>query len=321
VTRRVGTRDFHVSPPGVRARPHAGPWRNFGLAVGATVAVVVLVGAVAPAVAGSDGSTNPAVAPASPGNGAAGPASESVAVASARRQTAAPAAAPIPVSTTTTIPAPTTTVPRPGFGLLRPPAPTPVDLPPTNLAPVFSRIPTTNKVIFLGIDDGMVRDPAVLDYLREAKIPFTNFLVRGEATAGEEYWKLAQQLGGTVQAHTATHPDLTKVTYNQMQSEICGTLDDYQARFGVRPTLFRPPFGSYNDNVRAVAAACGYRAIVLWEGSTNDGRLDLQHGTQLTPGDVVLMHWRADLLGNLRKVVEMCKAQGFTIARLEDYLR
>ena len=33
--------------------------------------------------------------------------------------------------------------------------------PPTGSAPVFSRIPTTNKVIFLGIDDGLVKDPAV----------------------------------------------------------------------------------------------------------------------------------------------------------------
>lgn len=219
--------------------------------------------------------------------------------------------------------APTTTTraPKPGYGLLPRPAPTPVTLATTSLAPVFSRVPTTDKVIFLGIDDGMVRDPAVLDYLREAKIPFTNFLVQGQAGAGEEFWKQAQALGGSVQSHTVNHPDLTKVSAGQLQSEICGTLDDYQARFGTRPTLFRPPYGAYNDNVRAVAASCGYKAIVMWKGSTNDGRFDLQDGAALTPGDIVLMHWRADLLGNLQKVVETCKAQGFTIGRLEDYLQ
>jgi peptidoglycan/xylan/chitin deacetylase (PgdA/CDA1 family) len=193
--------------------------------------------------------------------------------------------------------------------------------PPTSLAPVFSRIPTTNKVIFLGIDDGMVRDPAALDYLERAKIPVTNFLVQSEAAAGEDFWKRAQALGGTVQSHTRSHPDLTKVSASQLQSEICGTLDEFQTRFGVRPTLFRPPYGMYNDNVRAVAASCGYRAIVMWKGSTNDGRLDLQDGAQLTSGDVLLLHWRGDLLGNLQKVVEACTAQGFTVARLEDYLR
>ena len=105
-----------------------------------------------------------------------------------------------------------------------------------------------------------------------------------------------------------------------MQSEVCGTLDAYQTLFGRRPTLFRPPYGNTNGNVQAVAASCGYKAIVLWKGSTNDGRFDLQDGTQLTPGDIVLMHFRTDLLVDLQKVFEVCKEQGFAIASLQDYL-
>ena len=123
-----------------------------------------------------------------------------------------------------------------------------------------------------------------------------------------------------VESHTITHPDLTKVSATQLQTEVCGTLDDYQTTFGRRPTLFRAPYGSYNDNVRAVAASCGFKALIQWEGSTNDGRLDLQDGTQLEPGDIILMHWRTDLLTNLQKVFETCREQGYAIASLEDYL-
>jgi peptidoglycan/xylan/chitin deacetylase (PgdA/CDA1 family) len=204
--------------------------------------------------------------------------------------------------------------------LLKQPAPTPVDLPATGSAPVFSRIPTTNKVIFLGIDDGLVRDPAVADLLKQANIPFTMFLVQGEADAGADYFRQLQQYGGVVEAHTINHPDLTTVSYGQMQNEVCGTLDDFQTEFGRRPTLFRPPYGNTNANVQAVAASCGFKAVVLWKGSTNDGRFDLQDGTQLTPGDIVLMHFRTDLLVDLQKVFEVCKEQGFAIASLEDYL-
>ena len=208
----------------------------------------------------------------------------------------------------------------PGLGLLKQPTPTPVALPATSSAPVFSRIPTTNKVIFLGIDDGIVRDPAVSDLLKQANIPFTMFLVQSEAEAGADYFRQLQQYGGVVEAHTINHPDLTKVSAGQLQTEVCGTLDDYQNLFGRRPTLFRPPYGSYNANVQAVAASCGFKAVVMWKGSTNDGRFDLQDGTQLTPGDIVLMHFRTDLLGNLQKVFDVCKQQGFAIASLEDYL-
>jgi peptidoglycan/xylan/chitin deacetylase (PgdA/CDA1 family) len=227
-----------------------------------------------------------------------------------------------PTTTTTAPPTTTTTTPLrvPGLDLPQQPAPQPVSLPPTGSAPVFSRIPTTNKVIFLGIDDGLVKDPAVADLLKQANIPFTMFLVQGEADAGADYFRQLQEYGGVVESHTINHPDLTKVSAGQLQSEVCGTLDDYQTLFGRRPTLFRPPYGSTNANVQAVAASCGYKAIVLWKGSTNDGRFDLQDGTQLTPGDVVLMHFRTDLLVDLQKVFEVCKQQGFAIASLQDYL-
>jgi peptidoglycan/xylan/chitin deacetylase (PgdA/CDA1 family) len=227
-------------------------------------------------------------------------------------------------TTTTLPPTTTTTAPKlrvPGLDLPRQPAPTPVSLPATGSTPVFSRIPTTNKVIFLGIDDGLVRDPAVADLLRQANIPFTMFLVKAEADAGVDYFRQLQEYGGVVESHTINHPDLTTQSYGTVQNEVCGTLDDYQNLYGRRPTLFRSPYGNTNANVQAVAASCGYKAIVLWKGSTNDGRFDLQDGTQLTPGDIVLMHFRTDLLVDLQKVFEVCKQQGFAIASLQDYLQ
>jgi peptidoglycan/xylan/chitin deacetylase (PgdA/CDA1 family) len=295
-------------------------WRAFGVAVVVTAALVAAVGA--PPLSGMFGDNEAQ--------------SQEAAFVVAGDDTQPPAGAPItagpPVTAaslpTTTSPPATTVAPPattvklrvPGLGLPHQPTPTPVALAPTSIAPAYSRIPTTNKVIFLGIDDGIIRDPAVLDLLRQANIPFSMFLVKGEADVGTEYFRQLQAVGGVVEAHTINHPDLTKVSASQLQTEVCGTLDDFQTLFGRRPTLFRPPYGTYNDNVRAVAASCGFKAVVLWKGSTNDGRFDLQEGTQLMPGDVVLMHFRNDLLANLQRVFAVCKEQGFAIASLEDYL-
>jgi peptidoglycan/xylan/chitin deacetylase (PgdA/CDA1 family) len=288
-------------------------WRQFGAGVAATVAIVVIVGMLPAEIGGGGGQSHVAAALGTlTSDQGTGPA-----VTVAPTTTQAPSTTTTPPTTTTT----TTPLAVPGLGLPHQPTPTPVALTPTNLAPVYSRIPTTNKVIFLGIDDGLVRDPQVLELLRQANIPVTNFLVQGQAQAGEDFWKQTQLIGGIVEAHTINHPDLTKVSAGQLQSEVCGTLDDFQTRFGRRPTLFRPPYGSYNDNVRAVAASCGFKAIVMWKGSTNDGRFDLQDGTQLTPGDIVLLHWRTDLYADLQKVFDTCRQQGFAIASLEDYLR
>lgn len=206
---------------------------------------------------------------------------------------------------------------------LLPPAPpppaAPVNLPGGRTAPVVSRVPTADKAIFLGIDDGIVRDPAVLGFLRRNQIPFTMFLTDNFAKVGDPFWRDAVAAGGTIEDHTLTHPDLRKLNWNQLKREICGTADRYQREFGVRPTLFRPPYGLYDDRVRATVASCGMKAVVLWRASTNDGRLDVP-GNAFTPGDVLLLHWRADLLENLEVVVARCREQGFTIARLQDYL-
>jgi peptidoglycan/xylan/chitin deacetylase (PgdA/CDA1 family) len=290
------------------------PWWELAIAAGITVSLVVAFGASPLHSVFLEGASQlPAASRSLVGDDKAPP-----------RVTAVPASAATP--TTTTVPRPVTTAVTtarrrtPGLGLLPQPEPTPVALPSASAAPVFSRIPTTNKVIFLGIDDGIVRDPAVVDLLRQANIPFTMFLVKGEADAGTDYFRQLQAVGGVVEDHTITHPDLTKVSYGQLQTEVCGSLDDFQALFGRRPTLFRPPYGLSNANVQAAVASCGLKAVVLWKGSTNDGRFDLQEGTQLTPGDVVLMHFRTDLLANLQKVFEVCRQQGFAIASLEDYL-
>jgi peptidoglycan/xylan/chitin deacetylase (PgdA/CDA1 family) len=303
-------------PRRARRRPPRPGWDRFAIAIGIT-AVLVLVFGAGPFELGGGAAPRPEAAAAVHAVGSDPVAESSTTTSSTTTTTVA-------TTTSTTVPPTTTTqAPKlrvPGLGLLKQPTPTPVSLPPTSSAPVFSRIPTTNKVIFLGIDDGIVRDPAVADLLKQANIPFTMFLQQGEADAGVDYFRQLQEYGGVVESHTINHPDLTKLSYGQMQTEVCGTLDDYQSLYGRRPTLFRPPYGNTNSNVQAVAASCGYKAIVLWKGSTNDGRFDLQDGTQLTPGDIVLMHFRTDLLVDLQKVFEVCKQQGFAIASLQDYL-
>jgi peptidoglycan/xylan/chitin deacetylase (PgdA/CDA1 family) len=315
------------SPPAptrrARRRPPRRHWDRFAIAIGVTTALVLLFGAGPFELSG--GAARPEAAAAVRAVGA-DPAVDTTTFTSSTTTTSTTTTSSTTTTTTTTTtlpPTTTTTKPKlakPGLGLLEQPTPAPVALPPTGQAPVFSRIPTTNKVIFLGIDDGMVRDPAVAELLKQANIPFTMFLQEGMAEEGADYFRQLQQYGGVVESHTVTHANLLTVSASQMQNEVCGTLDPYQNLFGRRPTLFRPPYGNTNANVQAVAASCGYKAIVLWKGSTNDGRFDLQDGTQLTPGDVVLMHFRTDLATNLQKVFEVCKQQGFAIASLQDYL-
>ena len=221
-------------------------------------------------------------------------------------------------TTTSTSTTTTTTLPHLQPGPLAQPSPsTPVTL--SRTTPTLDQVPTTDKVIFLGIDDGTVRDPAVLDLLRQERVPLTLFLVRQAALDGQTFFKEMQTLGATIQAHTIGHPELKKLVYSDQRHQICDELNDLTSWYGNRPTLFRPPYGEWNETTRSVVNECKLHALILWRGATNDGRLDMIGGS-FHPGDILLMHFRTDLLQNLKLVFARARAEGYRIGRIEDYL-
>ncbi|MGZ4712662.1 MAG: polysaccharide deacetylase family protein [Acidimicrobiia bacterium] len=223
-------------------------------------------------------------------------------------------------STTTTGPTTTTTTTPAALraGRMAAPSPaTPVHL--SESTPAIDHVPTKDKVIFLGIDDGLVRTPELLALLREERIPQTQFRPREPAVDGRDYFRALVALGATVEVHTVHHPVLTKLGWSDQHREICDEIPTITNGFGTRPSLFRPPYGEWNATTRSVVAGCGLRAIVLWRGATNDGRLDIVGG-QFHPGDILLLHFRKDLVENLKLVLADARAQGYRIGRLEDYL-
>lgn len=218
--------------------------------------------------------------------------------------------------------APSTTTSTRLDPLALPPAPTPTigELPtsPTG-APLVARVPTTDRVVFVTIDDGLVQDPAVLETVDRLRMPVTLFLVRDFARQGQAYFRQFVDRGDRVQAHTVNHPNLTTLSAGGQHPEICGPLGSFDAMFGRRTALFRPPGGAYNATTQSVAASCGFRYVVNWTAAANDGRIDWQAGS-MQPGDIILFHFREDLVENLELLATLCKQQGFTVARLEDYL-
>src|SRR5262249_51237557 len=109
-------------------------------------------------------------------------------------------------STTTTLP--TTTV----LTTTAPPTPTPVAVASGLAAPIYARIPTSDPVVFFTIDDGIVQDPAVVDYLRDQHLPVTIFPVPNFVHQNPAYFQAIHALGASVQDHTLTHPDLRRLS-------------------------------------------------------------------------------------------------------------
>lgn len=205
------------------------------------------------------------------------------------------------------------------WGLVAPlaPAPKPPSRPAVRpagpgLPPVVARVPTRDRVVFLTFDDGAERDPRFVDMVRELRLPVSMFLTDSVVGPGYAHFGRLRTVGASVQNHTLDHPYLPGLPYAGQRTEICGQQDKLKQRFGIRPRFFRPPYGAYNDDTLRAAADCGLTAVVLWSDAN-----------RLRPGDI--LHCPegqngATLTETTTRLLHRIQEQGFTVARLEDYL-
>ncbi|MEU6529228.1 polysaccharide deacetylase family protein [Streptomyces sp. NPDC046928] len=195
------------------------------------------------------------------------------------------------------------------------------------LPPVFTTVPTRQKVVFLTIDDGAEKDPAFLRMMSDLKVPYTAFLSDYVIKDDYGYFRQLQRAGAGLNNHTLHHRYLPGLSYRGQQYEICGMQDVMEERFGERPALFRPPFGNYDRNTLRAARSCGVRYVPLWNEEVFVDRWDYrEEDRRIRPGDIVLSHfrgrdeWKGTMPDMIRRFLDKVTAEGFAVARLEDYL-
>lgn len=187
--------------------------------------------------------------------------------------------------------------------------------------PVISKIPTAEKVAFLTIDDGIVTNPLDAPLMQAANVKATFFLVYRFINTDYSFFdSLAARTGSDIENHSYDHYLLTNLTYDQQKVDICKNADAFNAWFGRRPVLFRPSGGAYNGTTLQAAAACGMRALVLWDASINNGVIKYQHGTTMQPGDIVLMHFRVTFQADLNAFVQAAQKAGLQPDVLVNWL-
>ncbi|MGV9939809.1 polysaccharide deacetylase family protein [Streptomyces sp. NPDC003401] len=193
------------------------------------------------------------------------------------------------------------------------------------LPPVVDRVPTRDKVVFLTYDDGAERDPRFVTMVRELRLPVSMFLTDSVVGPGYAHFARLRSVGAGLHNHTLDHAALRGLPYAGQRAEICGQQDKLRARFGLRPRLFRPPYGTYDATTLRAAADCGITAVVLWRASMGPADLTYTHGSRrLRPGDVVAVDPDGTRGPSLRerttRLLRRVQEQGLTVGRLEDYL-
>jgi peptidoglycan/xylan/chitin deacetylase (PgdA/CDA1 family) len=198
------------------------------------------------------------------------------------------------------------------------------------LPPVFNRIQTQDKVVFLTIDDGYEYDAAFVDIVRRRRVPILTFLTTNYVKGHGQYFWALRNAGSRMENHTVSHPNMAGLPAEAQKREICRSSDTITAQYGRPPQIFRPPFGSYNPTTRQVARDCGIKSIMLWSAEYYNGTTSPRGvrgefvrgdgGTGFRPGDIVLMHYRKGLANDFTTILGWIEQQGFRPAAVENYV-
>ena len=140
----------------------------------------------------------------------------------------------------------------------------------------------SGKNIALTVDDGVSPEvvSAYINFARATGVRFTFFVTGSYLSWTQHKDKLRPFVdSGQIQLanHTWTHPDLTRCSGRQIESELTRCEKFLNNTFGVTGKPFmRPPYGDRNGYVDSVAASLGYTSITTWYGTFGDSGLITQ---------------------------------------------
>ena len=181
----------------------------------------------------------------------------------------------------------------------------------------------TGKVVALTFDDGP--DPnttrQLQKILRQNNVRATFFILGQKVAGNEEFLCELRDEGHQLANHSWSHPDLTKLTPDQVHAEVANTQQAILNATGTLPTILRPPYGASNARV---AQAAGL-PIVNWTVDTLDWQsrnpvaILNQVKAQVHLGAVILMHdIHQTSVDAVQSVIDYLKAEGYSFVTVNE---
>jgi peptidoglycan-N-acetylglucosamine deacetylase len=147
------------------------------------------------------------------------------------------------------------------------------------------------------VQKGTGYDQALIDYMIEQKIPATFFMSGKWMAKHDEQVKLLLQVPFfEVGTHGEVHAHLPFHSADEQEKEILGPVRLLKIKYGHDATLFRPPYGEFNDDTVNVARALGLQ-FILWDVVSGDPdptltavRIEDRLKRSIRKGSVIVMH-------------------------------
>jgi peptidoglycan-N-acetylglucosamine deacetylase len=178
--------------------------------------------------------------------------------------------------------------------------------------------------VALTFDDGPhpEQTPRLLDILEREQVQATFYVIGSCAECYPDIVRRAWLAGHDIGNHSWSHPVLTRLSPEEVETEISRTDDLLIDINGDRPNTIRAPYGAANDAVKAVAWP---RSMMLWDVDTNDWRsrntASVEREAVSRRGGVVLMHdIYSTTVAAVPAIIREYKARGFRFVTMSSYV-
>jgi len=190
-------------------------------------------------------------------------------------------------------------------------------------APIYRGNPEKDMVAFLiNVSWGSEHIPALLNTLKEKQVKATFFIDGKWAQSNSDYVKMIDEEGHIIGNHAYNHPDMARLSNQQVMEQISQTNEIIKAITGDSPKWFAPPSGSYNDHVVQAAHNLDMQTI-LWTVDTIDWKnpsvavMVDRVRNKIHPGATILMHPTPAIAGGLEAIIDQVEDSGYRIGTIE----
>ncbi|HXE91929.1 MAG TPA: polysaccharide deacetylase family protein [Terriglobales bacterium] len=202
--------------------------------------------------------------------------------------------------------------------------------------PVFYGNGRASRQLALTFDDGP-NDPhtlRLLEILARENVRATFFLIGMHVAQRPDIVREILAAGHAIGNHTQTHPRLAFLSAARVEQELAGCQRVIEDAAGLRPTVFRPPYGLKRPDVVATARALGLATVTWsvlaydWYGITADS-VERHIRRQVRGGDVIVLHDgshrrigadRTHSVEAARRIVPHYKRQGFEFLTVPEMM-
>lgn len=194
--------------------------------------------------------------------------------------------------------------------------------------PVYS-VERADQSIALTIDAAWEDDKTkfILDTLKQHNVKATFFLCGVWVDAYPEQVKAIAAQGHEIGNHSLSHPHMNQLNADAIKKELSDLDDQIEALTGKRCTLFRAPYGEYNDTVIQAVREINYEPI-QWNLDTIDWKPERSADVilnavlpNLKPGSIILCHNNGYKIKDyLPVLIEKAQQEGYTFVTMSELL-